>query len=245
MYVLRHFKVKTRPHTKMEFAKIREFILGAYHDLPNVLVTGSLLIGALTGYMPLLWLSLGLLAFDLPITYGLQVIIKKIMGESDVFTVRSATQCTSSSFAPSMANGGGTALIDFTAPTFWMTASIFFAVFTGYNAVRILFKASAEGATQQQINMRRAYCFAVLLISIIFGFIAGSRVLSGCETLAGGAVGAVVGGGLAIAYWHILDVCGSGLVPDILQIVANSAPATSGPVTPVICKKPATYGNAI
>jgi len=59
----------------MEFAKIREFILGAYHDLPNVLVTGSLLIGALSGYMPLLWLSLGLLALDLPVTYVFQVLM--------------------------------------------------------------------------------------------------------------------------------------------------------------------------
>ena len=129
------------------------------------------------------------------------------------------------------------------APTYWMTATIFFAVFTGYNASQILFKASAKGATQQQINMRRAYCFAVLLIAVIFGGIAGTRILSGCETLAGGALGAIVGGVLAVIYWHVLDVCGSGLVPDILQIVANSAPGTSGPITPVICTKPATYAN--
>jgi len=224
----------------MEFAKIREFILGAYHDLPNVLVTGSLLIGALSGYMPLLWLSLGLLALDLPITYLLQVIMGYFFTDNPYLSVRSEL-CGPRYYDVA---SGQTPIIDFMAPTFWMSASVFFAVFTGYNALRILFKTSSKGATQQQINMRRAYCFAVLLVAIIFFFIAGSRVLSGCETLAGGAIGAFVGGSLAVIYWHILDVCGSGLVPDILQIVANSAPSSSGPVTPVICTKPATYENA-
>lgn len=229
----------------MEFARVREFLLGAYYDLPNVLVTGSLLIGALSGYMPLLWLSLGLIVLDLPVTYGLQLamnyVVNRFLPGSTLFSI-SSERCGAPPFIPA-AGGPAPPIIDFMAPTYWMTATIFFAVFTGYNAVRILFKASAKGATQQQINMRRAYCFAVLLIAVIFGGIAGTRILSGCETLAGGALGAAVGGFLAVGYWHLLDVCGSGLVPDILQIVANSAPGTSGPITPVICTKPATYAN--
>lgn len=233
-------KAKTTVHTKMEFARVREFLLGAYNDLPNILVTGSLLIGALTGYLPLLWLSLGLIALDLPVTYLLQLLMNRFFPGNTYLSV-SSTRCGAIPFIPT--GGDPVPVIDFMAPTYWMSATIFFAVFTGYNAIQILFKASAKGATQQQINMRRAYCFAVLLIAVIFGAIAGSRILSGCETLAGGALGALVGGGLAIGYWHLLDVCGSGLVPDILQIVANSAPGTSGPITPVICAKPATYAN--
>ena len=229
----------------MEFARVREFLLGAYYDLPNVLVTGSLLIGALSGYMPLLWLSLGLIILDLPVTYGLQLAMNYVINRwfpgNTYFSV-SSERCGAPPFIP-VVGGPPPPIIDFMAPTYWMTATIFFAVFTGYNASQILFKASAKGATQQQINMRRAYCFAVLLIAVIFGGIAGTRILSGCETLAGGALGAIVGGVLAVIYWHVLDVCGSGLVPDILQIVANSAPGTSGPITPVICTKPATYAN--
>ena len=227
----------------MEFAKLREFILGAYHDLPNVLVVGSLLIGALTGYMPLLWLALGLLALNLPVTYLAQFALSYFFEGNEYLSVKSGGQCGSSRYRNSMSNSENPPILDFIAPTYWMSASIFFAVFTGYNALRILFKTSAKGATQQQINMRRAYCFSVLLISVIFFFIAGSRVLSGCETIVGGALGALVGGGLAIGYWHTLDVCGSGLVPDILQIVANSAPSTSGPITPVICAKPVAVEN--
>lgn len=225
----------------MEFARIREFLLATYHDLPNVLVTGSLLVGALTGYMPLLWLSLGLLVMDLPITYLIQVIMKYFFNGNPYLSV-SSTQCGT---RPYVAHLGAPVapVIDFMAPTFWMSATIFFAVFTGYNAIRILFKTSAKGATQQQINMRRAYCWAVLLISLIFAFLAGLRVMTGCETFAGGLLGALVGGSLAIGYWELLDVCGSGLVPDILQIVANSAPATSGPVTPIICTKSPTDVN--
>jgi len=226
----------------MEFARVREFLLGAYNDLPNIIVTGSLLIGALTGYMPLLWLSLGLIAFNLPITYLVQIAMDYFFRGNQYLSV-SSSRCGARPFIPTVGGTPQAPIIDFIAPTYWMSATIFFAVFTGYNAIQILFKASAKGATQQQINMRRAYCFAVLLIAVIFGCIAGARVLSGCETLAGGALGAGLGIGLAIAYWHILDVCGSGLVPDILQIVANSAPDSTGPITPVICAKPATYAN--
>ena len=41
--------------------RAREFLLGGYHDLPNVLFIGSLILGTLTGYLPLIWMSIGLI----------------------------------------------------------------------------------------------------------------------------------------------------------------------------------------
>ena len=45
----------------MSLDAARSFLLGAYHDLPNVLFMGSLVLGSITGYLPLVWVSLGLI----------------------------------------------------------------------------------------------------------------------------------------------------------------------------------------
>jgi len=45
----------------MSVARMRQFLLGLYHDLPNVLFTGSFVLGSITGYLPLVWVSLGLI----------------------------------------------------------------------------------------------------------------------------------------------------------------------------------------
>ena len=47
--------------TRMGFLDAREFLLGAYHDLPNVLFLGSLLIGSVFGYLPLVWMAVGMM----------------------------------------------------------------------------------------------------------------------------------------------------------------------------------------
>jgi hypothetical protein len=90
-------------------------------------------------------------------------------------------------------------------------------------------------ATLDQQNNRNAYCYAVITISVILLILAGSRLLSGCESWMGGLVGAILGSVLAITYWHLLNACGNGLVPDILQIIGNSSPQKGGDVTPVVC----------
>ena len=226
----------------MEFARAREFVIGAYHDLPNVLLVGSLLLGSITGYRPLLLLSIGLLAFNLPVTYLTQLGTGYFAAAKPYFVVERSGRCATfsqPSNAPSNNNNNlgaaGFPVIDASGPTWWMTSAAFFFFFTLYNAIMIMASPANPNATTDQRNNRNAYCYAVIVISVVFLFLASSRWLSGCETAAGGVVGLLLGIGLAAAYWHILDVCGNGLVPDILQIIGNSAPERGPDVTPVVC----------
>jgi len=227
----------------MEFARAREFVLGAYHDLPNVLLTGSLLFGSITGYRPLLWMAVGLLFLNTPITYLAQIGLSKIPLMAPYIQVERSGRCATYSDTSIASNTGfnnagppsSLSIMDQNAPTWWMTSAFFFITFTLWNAIAVLFSESNPNATMDQKNNRRAYCLSVIAISCIFIFLAASRLMSGCETGIGALLGVLIGGSLALIYWKVLNACGSGLVPDVLQIIGNSAPETSGIVTPVIC----------
>jgi len=227
----------------MELARAREFVLGAYHDLPNVLMTGSLLFGSITGYRPLLWMAVGLLFMNTPVTYLAQLGLAQISSLAPYLRVERSGRCATYSDTSIASNTGFNAagppsslpILDRNAPTWWMTSSFFFIIFTLWNAVAVLFSPENPNATADQKNNRRAYCLSVIAISCIFVFLAGSRIMSGCETAVGAAIGATLGSLMAYIYWKILNACGSGLVPDVLQIIGNSAPDSAGIVTPVVC----------
>ena len=57
----------------MSVVRLRQFLIGLYHDLPNILFSGSLVLGSVTGYLPLVWVSMGLIvnAFGVASLQGL------------------------------------------------------------------------------------------------------------------------------------------------------------------------------
>jgi hypothetical protein len=74
-----------------------------------------------------------------------------------------------------------------------------------------------------------------MVVGIVFMALVFARGFTGCETWVGSILGVLIGGGTAVGYWYLLDACGSGTIPDILQIVGGTAPARSGIETPVVC----------
>jgi hypothetical protein len=218
----------------MDLAKTRSFLLGAYHDLPNVLLVGSLLFGSIAGYRPLLWVALGLIG-NVPITYLCQFLTKQIAtnvpSAASYVRVQHRGRCAIIT-DPTISDAPG--VLDSYVPSWWTTSAFFFVAFTCWNGLAILF-GDNPNATMDQKNNRRAYALSVIVISCIIAFMTLSRTFDGCETVWGVAIGAVVGIGWGIGYWHLLDVCHSGITPDVLQIIGNSAPASSGVVTPIVC----------
>ena len=218
----------------MSLARAREFLLGLYHDLPNVLFIGSLILGSITGYLPLVWVSLGLL-----INGGLIAAVQGLLGLmlpnwNQVFVNADSPSCDIlSSSRPG--GGDGTTIV---APSHWLGAAVFFAVFSIYNSIRVGMKPATEGAKSYKVNIRRAFSLSVLVIGVIFFLMVLLRGFSGCETWLGGILGIAFGGGAAIGYWHLLDACGSGMIPDLLQVVASLPPPGSGSSVPVVCTPP-------
>jgi len=222
----------------MSLAPAREFLLGAYHDLPNVLMMGSLILGGMSGYLPLIWLGLGLVA-NAGIIQVFQSIAAILFDKSDYESYISAGNnqaCSifNQSMSPEAAGGKM-----YVTPSHWLGGSAFFTVFTIYNAIRVALRKPVAGASERMVNVRRAFSLSVLVIGLFFLALVFGRGLSGCETWIGGILGVVVGSGVAIGYWHILAACNGGRVPDVLQVVNALPPAGGGEAkVPVVCTAP-------
>lgn len=218
--------------------RARTFLLGAYHDLPNVLFMSALLIGALVGYLPLVYLAIGLIANGAVIS-AFQGLLNLVFPTwSQVSLPANSVACDifgkiNGVMAPPLAGS-----MSIVAPSHWIGAAVFFAVFNIYNSIKIMARDPARGASADKAENRRAFTLSTLVVGVAFLLMVFARGFTGCETWLGGALGAVVGAGMAIVYWGLLDSCGSGTVPDILQVVGALAPASDGSSVPVVCAPP-------
>lgn len=230
----------------MSAARARTFLLGTYHDLPNVLWIGCVVLGAVMGNISLVWLGFGLLlnaagiAALQGVSYGLTTLFPAF-GAKWLMQDLGTTACTIVGDRTSLWNalGSGTAAsASYVVPSQWIGAVAFFGVFMIYNAVRLLIRPAAIGASPQQVDNRYGLSATVILANVLFLFAILARALSGCETALGVLTGLLVGGGIAVGYWHLLDVCGTGIPPDVLQVVGSMAPGGTAPAVPVVCTAP-------
>jgi hypothetical protein len=209
----------------MRLVRAREFLLGAYHDLPNVLFLGSLVLGSLTGYLSLIWVALGLILNGTAVS-----LVQGLM--SLLFPTWAQVSVTGSLACEIIRSGRETIVV---APSYWLASTVFFAAFVIYNSIRVAIRKPEEGVSSEKVDVRRALSLSVFVVGIVFFLLALARGYSGCETWLGGSLGVLLGGGMAIGYWHLLDACNSGIIPDILQVVGSMAPAASQDQTPVLC----------
>jgi hypothetical protein len=212
--------------------RAREFLLGAYHDLPNVLFIGSFLLGTLTGYLPLIWISLGLILNAAVVAFG-QGILRFLTPTWSQVSVRAgsaACEILSRNLTPGQASSLTTV-----APSMWLSAAAFFAVFIIFNSVQLALRPASAGASPEKVDSRRAFTLSTLVIGAAFFLLILARGFSGCETWLGGILGVLVGGGTSIGFWYLLDACGTGTIPDVLQVINNMAPSGEAANVPVLC----------
>ena len=220
----------------MSLARAREFLLGIYHDLPNVLFMGSLVLGSITGYLPLVWVSLGLMLNGAAVSLGQGLLGMLFPKWSQVSVQAGSAICEIISRSSTPYSAAGVTVV---APSHWLSAAVFFAVFSIYNSIHVGLRKATEGADPDKVDVRRAFSLTVLVVGVVFLCLIMARGFSGCETWLGGSLGVLMGGALAIAYWHILDACNTGMVPDVLQVVASLPPPGENENIPVVCTPPA------
>lgn len=218
----------------MSLLRAREFLVGAFHDLPNVIFIGSLVLGSLLGYLPLVWLAIGMLLNGAVVS-----LIQGILAVLFVSPTSAWGQVAvkKGAYACEILGGDFSSTNELTivAPSHWLAATIFFATFSVYNSIRVAMKEPANGTSPDLVDVRRAFSLSVMVIGVVFFALVLGRGFTGCETWLGGGLGLAIGGGMAIAYWHILDACGTGMIPDVLQVVGSMAPPGADTDVPVIC----------
>jgi hypothetical protein len=223
----------------MDLTRIRTFFLGAYHDLPNVLFVGSLILGGVSGNLSLIWVSLGLLltsfaTFIVQVPFSFFAENKYMHIESGLGTCTMFGRQKASVDALRALGANFDTLV---TPSHWMAAASFFAIYNIYNSARLALRPPTDGAPITMYGTRVAFSLSVMVIGIIFMGLVLARFYTGCETMIGAVLGILLGGGLAVGYWHLLDVCGAGRIPDVLNVVNGLAPPGSGNV-PIICTPP-------
>lgn len=209
--------------------RMREFTLTTYHNLPNTLFVASLLLGSIQGNLPMVWVSVGMVINSLIVGTSQEVLALIFPKWNQVHQPVSASCTIIQDFDP---NADQTYIV---APSHWFAATTYFVVFVLYNAIQVTIRPAAAGADPKKIDVRRAFSLSVIMLSIFFLAIILLRGLTGCDTWLGSILGILMGSGVAIGYWHLLDVCNSGVPPDILNVIAATAPASTGDPTPVVC----------
>lgn len=207
--------------------RAREFIISTYHNMPNVILVSSLLLGAIQGNLSMIWLAIGMILNALAVLgaqelLGLAFPLWKQIHQPTNRTC-SITQDTLTSPRTIV------------APSYWYATTTYFVVFILYNAIQVAFKPSARGAQSKKVDIRVAFSLSVMILSIFFFCLLMLRGLTGCETWVGSVLGILMGSALSISYWHMLDICNSGIPADILNVVTSLTPEQNGDKTPVIC----------
>jgi hypothetical protein len=124
------------------------------------------------------------------------------------------------------------------APSYWMSSAAFFAMFSIYNSIRVTARESKGNVDPVLVSTRKAFSLSTLIIGLVFMTLIFARAFTGCETKVSGTLGVLVGIGMAIGVWHMLDACGTGKMPDILQVIGSMAPDHAKKEQPVMCVAP-------
>lgn len=210
--------------------RLREFTLTTYHNLPNTILVTSLLLGAIQGNLAMVWVGVGMFLNTLTVT-TIQEILTTILepGWAQLSQPASAICSIMPDIEPDAPK------FVTVAPSHWFASTTYFVVFILYNAINVAGRPIAKGADPKRVDVRMAFSMSVILLSVFFFMILLLRGLTGCETWLGSILGVLVGSGVAIGYWHLLDVCHSGVPPDILNVIAATAPAKNEDQTPIVC----------
>jgi hypothetical protein len=223
----------------MSLSAARTFLLGAYHDLPNVLFIGSLLFGSMTGNLPLVWVSTGLL-FTGAVTGIFRALHMAVVDRQNTAVWRQFSDtCEVFTRMDLLRNRNSSASrLVLIAPSLWIASTVFFATFSVYNAIRLLTRDPVNGAREEMVDTRKAFSMTVIATGVFFACLVFARMFTGCESWYGATLGIAIGIGCAISYWHILDACGTGAMPDIHQVIGSLAPPGNEKEIPVVCVPP-------
>ena len=198
-----------------------------------------MLIGALTGYLPLIWVALGLVLNGSVIALTQSILTLLFPTWNQLVQTDVSPACMVGFQRIQSLRNPAAAGPRAVAPSHWLGAATFFAVFSIYNSIRVALRESAPGTDSEKVDNRRAFSLSAFVIGIFFLCMVLARVYTGCETILGGGLGILMGAGIGIGFWHLLDLCGTGRVPDILQVVGSMAPeAAKGSEVPVMCVAP-------
>jgi len=199
----------------------RDLIFGTYTNLPTIFIAGSLLIGSMTGIIPILVLGL-VTAF-----VGLLVFLYEKTSEAFITSIGNPTLTKWFS-----SKGPCEGSIEFIIST-WSTITSFVITYLFLNALANYQKPPAAKTNEQLVANRSSYMISVMVSLVLVALLLiAIRMNLGCEGWVMGLLSTGVGSGLALGMWNLVDL----RMGDVFQIENNKmASSSTGKTTPIIC----------
>jgi len=212
----------------------RDLLFGAYNHIPHIFIVGSLLLGAVTGILPVLILGL-VTAFLGVIVLGFQTVLKGLFG-NDLTALRllsSALPC----------NAGKPDSYEFLISS-WGTITTFVLTYIFLNALAVYNYTSVAGADLTLVANRESYMVSTMLGVLLTAILLlGIRMKIGCESYVMGICSIILGVGVAFGMWNLVTPTTNGAkdlrMGDVFQIRNNMiTTASQGNITPIVCLPP-------
>ena len=214
------------------FQNIRDFSLNSIQNFPFLMSISFLILGIL--FFQPAW---SLVSFGIIMVYFIVIIIQTILGKFAPMLGDDVVAWFSSPMpeGPSTCYPFSGTARPFTFPSEWMTQTAFILCFVIYNSYILMKMKGNNKLFDAYLRRMSRTQISILASSVLLVTFMGIRYQTGCDTGFSILLSSLLGWGLAVAYWHILDICNTQLNSDVLGITRNMAPATDDPEIAVVC----------
>ena len=214
------------------FQNIRDFSLNSIQNFPFLMSISFLVLGVLF-YQPtwsLVSLGVMMVYFAVVVCQTIAGKFAPMLGDNVVAMLSTPIPEGPSSCYPF----SGTAR-PFTFPSEWMTQTAFILCFIMYNSYILMKKKGNKSLFEAYMRRMSRTQISILASAVLLLTFMGIRYQTECDTGISILISTLLGWGLAVAYWHTLDICNTQLNSDVLGITRNMAPATDDPEVAVVC----------
>lgn len=210
----------------------RELVYKGFQDLPTIMIVGGLLLGGMTGSIPLIVMSMGGLA-----TSTLYLFIQNIVSSIGLTFLKVPYNSACVSHKPlGYYDVKSRMSIDGMAST-WLFSVCYFIGYLFYNAISVIVLDPTTKDDVDKVNSRMAQGISVIIALIVLGIMfVIFRLRTKCENVVTTLLGSTLGLALGLGFFALAQ--SSDLrIADVLQIKQGMEPIDSSKQTikPIVC----------
>jgi uncharacterized membrane protein len=211
------------------YEQIKEFSISSLQHFPFTMFVSFFIMGFIFFQPTWSLVSIGMIMVYLVVQI-LQILLAKI---GFLHGFASSFESNKGEFNPAYPYSTGEK--KFQMPSEWMTQTAFVLIFVIWNSFKLSQKSGNKKLFEAyQRRMRRTEISIIVAAVLLVSFMV-MRITTESDSILSVLVSTGLASGLAIGYWHLLDICNTQLHSDILGITRNMAPVREVEEAGVIC----------
>lgn len=197
-----------------------EILGGILRFFPNTMLVTFFVAGVMTGRMPWILAAAGGLV-TIATTVLLQGVTQWGFGDMSYDFKPGEVAVDSCSLTPSTGD------LFVQVPSMWIATSAFYATYIFTNALNIYTYTSTANQNRIPVQQRKGMgLISMVAVFLLFFFLLVPRFMTTCETILGTITGLGIGIGWGVAWWHIVNLCGANIFPDVHGVMIGLTPGS-------------------